>query len=73
MNQREWLDHLFEKDMGVFRAKHGLTNTVSTGPATAEEMEAARVAMGNPQTHEAWAAEIQRDAFNREAHEGCDE
>ena len=56
MNQREWLDHLFKKDMAVLRAKHGLTNTTSTGPVTKEEIEAARGYLGEPKTHEEWLA-----------------
>jgi hypothetical protein len=56
MNQRQWLDHCFKKDLDAFRAKHGLTGLVSTGPATAEEMEAARGYLGEPQTHEEWLA-----------------
>jgi hypothetical protein len=60
MNQREWLDHLFAKDMAAWRAEHGLANAVSTGPATAEEIEAARGYLGEPQTHEEWLAACKR-------------
>jgi hypothetical protein len=73
MNQRQWLDHLFKKDMAAWHAKHGLTNMVSTGPASPEEMEAARGYLGNPQTHEEWLQACQDKATSDAFHEGCDD
>jgi len=40
--------------MAAFRKKYGVEGAVLTGPATKEEMHAAREAMGNPETHEEW-------------------
>lgn len=60
MNQRQWLDYLYEKDMAAFRKKHGLAKAQSTGPASRGEIEEARNILGEPKTHEEWLAACRR-------------
>jgi hypothetical protein len=55
--------------INAFREKHGVLGAVLTGPATKEEMEAAREALGHPETHEEWLQACQ-DSRARAAGEG---
>jgi len=54
MDWAQWNEHTFQEDIAAVRAKHGIVNAVDTGPATWEDIVAARTQMGNPETHEDW-------------------
>ena len=47
-------EQVFQERMEEFRKQYGLVNLESTGPATWEEIEQARGALGEPKTHEEW-------------------
>lgn len=57
----QWTSHretIFQEEMTEAIGRHGLTRMVSTGPASAEEIEEARAAFGFPATHEEWVRAV---------------
>ncbi|MFC1482593.1 hypothetical protein ACFL51_02185 [Myxococcota bacterium] len=57
----QWQAHrerCYQEAMAAIRKRYGVDRAVDTGPATAQDIEAAREALGNPANHEGWQAVV---------------